>query len=178
MIYGCVLLPMSKWATLVRKSAAEEPPMVLFSEKDGNVVLEGTVETRGELTPADGLSREYRKLCKTRLEQSMVKRESKPIKESAMTIYPVNRTSFPQAFPPRKKEEDKRVRKPKDVVVDMIFSAFAKNEHNDLKTLVNHTEQPMAYLKEILQEVCIYNKKGPHRLMYELKPEFQIKQEK
>ena len=29
------------------------------------------------------------------------------------------------------------------------------------------------YLKEILQEICVYNMKAPHKNMWELKPEFR-----
>ena len=34
------------------------------------------------------------------------------------------------------------------------------------------TEQPTAYLKEVLAEICLLNKQGPARGTYELKPEY------
>jgi len=154
-----------------------EPPLVIFSQsKEKGAEIDRSVGRRGELTPVNGLSDEYRQLCKTRFEKSQVKnRVIKKLEDhSAGFIRPVNRITFPKAFQ-KKKEEDKRVRKPKDVVLDLIFNAFQKSPHLDLKSLLSHTDQPQAYLKEILQEVCIYNKRGPNRLMYELKDEYKIK---
>jgi len=153
------------------------PPMVVFSETKEGVALEGKVELRGELTPVNALSAEYRELCRKRLEKSMMKtRVIKKVDDDAIanafTVRPVRSSVTPSYH--KKREEDKRVRGAKGEVLDLIFSAFAKNPYWDLKSLINHTDQPQAYLKELLQEVCIYNKKGPNRLMYELKPEFKV----
>jgi len=30
-----------------------------------------------------------------------------------------------------------------------------------------------AHLKEVLHSICVYNKKAPHKNMYELKPEYR-----
>jgi len=38
---------------------------------------------------------------------------------------------------------------------------------------VKGTKQPVAYLKEILNEVCHYNVKNPHKHMWELKSEYR-----
>lgn len=40
-------------------------------------------------------------------------------------------------------------------------------------TLFQITRQPIVYLKEILNEVCNYNLKNPHKNMWELKPEYR-----
>jgi len=57
--------------------------------------------------------------------------------------------------------------------MDQLFEIFEKRTFNDLRTLVNETNQPTLYLKSILDEICIYNKRGPYKGMYELKPQYK-----
>jgi len=61
----------------------------------------------------------------------------------------------------------------KNDLIDLIFTTFEKSTYFDLKTLEDETDQPTLYLKEVLNELCIYNKRGPHKGMYEIKPEFK-----
>lgn len=42
-----------------------------------------------------------------------------------------------------------------------------------LKQLVQETDQPAQFLKEILNELCVYNKWGTNQGTYELKPEYK-----
>ncbi|KAJ8670841.1 hypothetical protein QAD02_002100 [Eretmocerus hayati] len=76
-------------------------------------------------------------------------------------------------FAERRKAEGKKIRDDKDVVLDMLFAAFEKHQYYNIKDLVKITRQPVVYLKEILNEVCNYNLKNPHRNMWELKPEYR-----
>ncbi|KAK7486275.1 hypothetical protein BaRGS_00022445 [Batillaria attramentaria] len=48
-----------------------------------------------------------------------------------------------------------------------------KHQYYNVKDLVGITKQPIPYLKEILQEICVYNMKAPHKNMWELKPEYR-----
>lgn len=73
----------------------------------------------------------------------------------------------------RKKAEGKKARDDKEAVLDMLFAAFEKHQYYNIKDLVKITKQPITYLKEILNEVCNYNSKNPHRNMWELKPEYR-----
>nr|KAG5699075.1 hypothetical protein BaRGS_017758 [Batillaria attramentaria] len=73
----------------------------------------------------------------------------------------------------QKKEQEKRSRLDKDKVMDMLFAAFEKHQYYNVKDLVGITKQPIPYLKEILQEICVYNMKAPHKNMWELKPEYR-----
>lgn len=57
--------------------------------------------------------------------------------------------------------------------MEKLFSAFEKHQYYTLKDLVHITQQPVIYLKSILKDVCIYNKKNPHKNTYELKPEYR-----
>jgi len=155
----------------------EEPPLAVFSQsKDGDVAMEGTIHCRGDLEPTDALAREYRELCRRRLEKSTSKdREIKVIDDkAAIAVKPIAR-HYIQYKAHQKTEKLKRVTESKDEVLNRIFSAFAKSPYWDLKSLIVHTDQPQATLKEVLNEVCVYNKRGPNRLMYELKEQYKIK---
>ena len=54
----------------------------------------------------------------------------------------------------------------------LLFLFFTFQYYN-IKDLAKGTRQPITYLKEILNEVCTYNVKNPHRNMWELKPEYR-----
>ncbi|XP_063697212.1 general transcription factor IIF subunit 2 [Culicoides brevitarsis] len=70
----------------------------------------------------------------------------------------------------RKKAEGKKVRDDKEQVQNMLFNAFEKHQYYNIKDLVKITRQPVAYLKEVLKEVCDYNMKNR---VWELKKEYR-----
>lgn len=72
-----------------------------------------------------------------------------------------------------KKAEGKKARDDKEIVLNMLFSAFEKHQYYNIKDLVKITRQPIGYLKEILKEVCDYSNKNPHKNMWELKKEYR-----
>ncbi len=68
---------------------------------------------------------------------------------------------------------DKRERMEKTELIDLIFTKFEKRTMYTFKELIQLTDQPSAFLKEVLNEICIYNKRGPNKSTYELKPEYK-----
>ena len=46
-------------------------------------------------------------------------------------------------------------------------------QYYNIRDLVRETNQPVSYLKEVLNDVCNYNLKNPHKNMWELKPEYR-----
>lgn len=52
----------------------------------------------------------------------------------------------------------------------MLFNAFEKHQFYNIKDLVKITRQPVAYLKEVLKDVCDYNIKNR---VWELKKEYR-----
>ncbi|KAI8922872.1 transcription initiation factor IIF, beta subunit-domain-containing protein [Entophlyctis helioformis] len=67
---------------------------------------------------------------------------------------------------------DKRERMPRNELLDTLFALFAEYKYWNFKGLVDRTQQPQSWLKEVLNELCVLNKRGPYNGMYELKPEF------
>jgi transcription initiation factor TFIIF subunit beta len=62
---------------------------------------------------------------------------------------------------------------PREDLLDMIFSAFEDTPQYNLKSLTQRTNQPQAWLKEVLADVCTLHKRGPLSGLYELKPEYK-----
>jgi transcription initiation factor TFIIF subunit beta len=62
---------------------------------------------------------------------------------------------------------------PRNELMDLLFAAFDKFPYWSFKGIVEHTNQPNQYLKEVLGDICILNKRGPYAGNYQLKPEFK-----
>merc|ERR1719320_1052265 len=73
----------------------------------------------------------------------------------------------------QKKAEGKKMRDDKEKVQEILFALFEKHQFYNIKDLAQETRQPMAYLKQILKEVCNYSVKPPNRNMWKLKPEYR-----
>ncbi|KAH8555819.1 transcription initiation factor IIF, beta subunit-domain-containing protein [Umbelopsis sp. PMI_123] len=82
------------------------------------------------------------------------------------------------SFIPSKKpriDKEKATRMPRNELMDMLFAAFERYPYWSLKGIAEHTKQPMQYLKEILSEICILNKRGPYTSTYQLKAEYKVR---
>ena len=73
----------------------------------------------------------------------------------------------------KRKEDGKKFRSSREEVYSMLFKAFEKHQYYNVKDLVNITQQPVSYLKEIMREICNYCMKPPYKSMWELKPEYR-----
>ncbi|KAL1919431.1 uncharacterized protein VTP21DRAFT_2124 [Calcarisporiella thermophila] len=74
---------------------------------------------------------------------------------------------------PKPTQEAKATRIARHDLLDMLFKAFERYRYWSFKGLIEYTKQPAAYLKEIINEICVLNKKGAFNAMYELKEEFR-----
>ncbi|KAM0681316.1 General transcription factor IIF subunit 2 [Glugoides intestinalis] len=69
-------------------------------------------------------------------------------------------------------QDKKRERLGKDYVLEIVFNAFEKHELWTVKDLADFSGQPVGYIQEIVNEICILNKMD-HKNTYELKPEYK-----
>ncbi|KAI9488212.1 transcription initiation factor IIF, beta subunit-domain-containing protein [Zychaea mexicana] len=69
--------------------------------------------------------------------------------------------------------KEKATRMPRNELMDVLFAAFEKYPYWSFKGILEHTKQPSQYLKEVLSEICILNKRGPYASNYQLKPEYK-----
>jgi len=145
-----------------------------ISQGESQFAFEGKVAKRADCRPVENPS--YMLLKKL-----AIKRAAEP----ARKIQQITKLRHETNFKPigdhrenverekRRKEDKKRIRAEKEEVMEKLFSAFEKHQYYTLKDLVHITQQPVIYLKSILKDVCIYNKKNPHKNTYELKPEYR-----
>ncbi|XP_077988000.1 general transcription factor IIF subunit 2-like [Glandiceps talaboti] len=137
------------------------------------VTLEGKVIQRAECRPFRTDS--FLRLKKTSIELAhKPTRSVQQLDRAVTTSYkPVKDHKSNIDFDKKKKGVEKRSRKEKIDVMDMLFNAFEKHQYYNIRDLQILTEQPITYLKEILKEIGIYNMKAPHKNMWELKPEYR-----
>ncbi|CAG8613820.1 9264_t:CDS:2 [Dentiscutata heterogama] len=73
---------------------------------------------------------------------------------------------------PKVTMEQKTTRIPKNELIDSLFGAFEKYAYWTFKGLKDYVKQPESYLKEVLNEIAILDKKGHYNNCYHLKPEY------
>ncbi|XP_041662284.1 general transcription factor IIF subunit 2-like [Cheilinus undulatus] len=148
--------------------------MAAFSQSDTDgISLEGVVVHRAECRPVVNDSYMKLKILQIR-DSTKPRRVSQQLERAVTTVFkPVANHDFNMDYDKRKKSEGKMVRAERQVVLDMLFSAFEKHQYYNIKDLVDITKQPVTYLKDILREIGTYNSKGVHKSTWELKPEYR-----
>ncbi|KAK7904912.1 hypothetical protein WMY93_017519 [Mugilogobius chulae] len=148
--------------------------LAVFSQSDKDEIsLEGMVVHRAECRPV--VNDNYMKLKKLQIKESTKpQRLSQQLERAVTTVFkPVANHNFNVEYEKKKKSEGKMVRAERQVVLDMLFSAFEKHQYYNIKDLVEITKQPVTYLKEIMREIGTYNSKGAHKSTWELKSEYR-----
>ncbi|XP_051260047.1 general transcription factor IIF subunit 2-like [Dicentrarchus labrax] len=148
--------------------------MAVFSQSDTDEIsLEGMVVHRAECRPV--VNDNYMKLKKQQIKESTKSpRLSQQLEKAITTVFkPVANHDFNLVYEIKKKSQGKMVRAERQVVLDMLFSAFEKHQYYNIKDLVDITKQPVSYLKEIMKDIGTYNNKGAHKSTWELKPEYR-----
>ena len=135
--------------------------------------MEGKVVQRAECCPiSNALYSDIKKDALTKAGEP--KRMLKQLDKHVTTSFkPVSIHASSLANERAKKAEGKKMRDDKEKVQEIIFELFEKHQYYNIKDLMQETRQPIAYLKEILKDICNYCVKPPHRYMYELKPEYR-----
>ncbi|KAM5565024.1 hypothetical protein ABKV19_019181 [Rosa sericea] len=134
-------------------------PMCVFSEgNQGKIAVEGKVEHKFDMKPHGTNFEEYGKMCRERTNKSMIK--NRQIQDKKKPV-------------PVKQSDVKRTRRDRGELEDIMFKLFERQPNWALKQLVQETDQPAQFLKEILNELCVYNKRGTNQGTYELKPEYK-----
>jgi transcription initiation factor TFIIF subunit beta len=67
---------------------------------------------------------------------------------------------------------ERNTRVARDELLDLIFPIFAENDYVSMRELRRRTEQPEAYLKEVMNELGVLHKSGPNANMWSLKQSF------
>jgi len=163
------------------KSSHLQMGMKVFSEDSGGVTFSGTIDAKMDMEPIEGDS-QYKLLTKNRsIERNKKTKQTLTTEGISDAVKPsVALSNAKYIIYKKEKNLDKAVPIEKEALLDVLFEAFESKPYWDLKSLITHTRQPQLYLKKVLTEVAIYNKRGPYKSTYEIKPEFfdKRKQEK
>lgn len=64
-------------------------------------------------------------------------------------------------------------RMPRNQLLDLLFSLFRDTPRWGIKLLRERTQQPEAYLKEVLGEIAALHRSGEHNGLWELRSDFK-----
>jgi transcription initiation factor TFIIF subunit beta len=156
--------------------------LLVQSRETGEALgIQGKVEQECHMIPLIDNAR-YRALIRQRNEVA-----NQP-KRTVQLVQPDNRVGMVQHITEhalisrqqsrRVQTEERRERLPRAAVINTLFKAFERYERLTFADLEQYTMQPATYLKEILAEIAIYNKRGPHRNLYELRPDYARRKDK
>ncbi|GAB4839443.1 hypothetical protein Ancab_028965 [Ancistrocladus abbreviatus] len=159
-------------------------PLCVFSENNqGRVAVEGKVEHKFDMKPHNENFEEYGRLCRERTNKSMIKNRQIQVIDNdrgahmrpmpGMVGLVAANAKDKKKTQPVKAADMKRTRRDRGELQDIMFKLFERQPNWALKQLVQETDQPAQFLKEILNELCVYNKRGANQGTYELKPEYK-----
>lgn len=151
--------------------------LFVFSEGPlGGIAIEGHVTERADVLPKYSTAlRNQSRDRYNRLKDGKRRAVMTDGKATPISMLPVDRTDNFQRSDKQRRMDNKRIRMPKDQLLDKIFKLFAKREHLKTSEISNETRQPASYLKEVLQEVAEQTDRGPLRMFWQLKPELRTK---
>ncbi|KAL1931004.1 hypothetical protein VTP01DRAFT_10141 [Rhizomucor pusillus] len=152
---------------------------VLHEGADGTRSVTGTVHHECTATPVSTHFDSYRGIMRKRVNEAetpqrtvqMLGEDNQP-----MLLPGASSSGFADFIPSKRARTDnkeKATRMPKNELMDILFAAFERYPYWSFKGLIEQTKQPSQYLKEVLSEICILNKRGPYTGNYQLKPEFK-----
>ncbi|KAG9291854.1 hypothetical protein G9A89_012139 [Geosiphon pyriformis] len=145
-------------------------------KENGAVSMQATIHHQCFVTPIQGTDYS-RKLRERTIQAGQPKRHIKMIDDAQ------NRQGY---VPPGKKfgellakkakvsMEQKTTRMPKDDLLDLLFQAFEQYAYWTLKGLKDYVKQPESYLKEVLTEIAILDKRGSYNNCYHLKTQYKV----
>ncbi|KAB1218055.1 General transcription factor IIF subunit 2 [Morella rubra] len=158
-------------------------PMSVFSESSqGKLSVEGKILNKFDMKPHNQDIEKYGKLCRERTNKYMTKTRQIQVidNDSGARMRPMpGMISFAASGPidkkkmPAKGSDVKRTRRDRGEMEEIMFKLFEKQPNWTLRQLIQETDQPEQFMKDILKDLCVYNNKGANQGSYELKPEYR-----
>ncbi|XP_015583911.1 general transcription factor IIF subunit 2 isoform X2 [Ricinus communis] len=155
------------------------PMFVLSESAQGKVSVEGKILYKFDMRPHTENLENYAKMCRERTKKYMTKGRQIQIIDndngSHMRPMPlmIASGSNDKKKPPAKATDVKRTRRDRGEMEAIMFKLFERQPNWTLRQLIQETDQPEQFLKDILKELCVYNNKGTNQGSYELKPEYK-----
>ncbi|KAI3470460.1 hypothetical protein Pfo_027123 [Paulownia fortunei] len=162
-------------------------PMSVFSESSqGKPSVEGKIYHKFDMKPHNENIEDYAKLCRERMNKYMTRTRQIQIidDDSGMRMRPmpgmidVKSSGSLDKKISAKGSETKRTRRDPEEMEKIMFKLFERQPNWTLKQLIQKTDQPEQFLKDMLKLLCVYNNKGANQGSYELKPEYRRSEDK
>lgn len=139
------------------------------------ISIVGKVIQRAEVRPVE--SEEYMSMKRKHFENSQEPtRKAQMIAKKTKIYVPKRDHEENKQRAKEKKLLGKRVRGSEDAVLELIFSAFAKNQYISMASLETITQQPKNFLQQLVKRYCNYNsavrKYTSKKLRYDLSLQF------
>ncbi|TFL02107.1 transcription initiation factor IIF, beta subunit-domain-containing protein [Pterulicium gracile] len=165
-------------------SSMSAPPAV--NSRARTTILTGRIKHECNLRPLFNAS--YRRQMKLRsLKANTPKRQTKMIEDTGLGKGGINRLTSgvgvgaENAFKGLVKTKPKAAkgtfermaRIPRNQLYDLLFQLFREKQRWSLKDLRERTQQPEAYLKEVLNEVAYQHRSGEFNTLWEAKLEYK-----
>ncbi|KAK9815293.1 hypothetical protein WJX72_001166 [[Myrmecia] bisecta] len=168
----------------MRTQTADVAAVHAFAEREGRTSIQGSIVQKFDLemnqASEEHIDPRYRQLSRARHQQASTKTRvmqviDDPRSVGMMRPIPVSTASANKRKVARgeKVSDNKRVRIDRDQLEKLLFSLFERQEHWTFSQLLLQTEQPVPWLKEVLADIAVLNKRGLHQNMYELKQEYK-----
>ncbi|ORY51801.1 hypothetical protein BCR33DRAFT_711999 [Rhizoclosmatium globosum] len=174
--------------TLNLTNAATANTHVMTTTEAQDVVTAFTATVVHEATVTPSIDESYRALMKKRQEDEVRKKRNiveitmdeakKKMRIQAANVATVDKSIIKASqnaiavVTGRTNQADKRERMEKADLINALIVLFHQNQYYKFAELVEKTQQPHAWLKEVLSDVAVLVKKGLYNGMYELKPEY------
>ncbi|XP_013595041.1 PREDICTED: glutathione S-transferase T3-like [Brassica oleracea var. oleracea] len=148
--------------------------------KTSDEAVDGKIIDKFYMNPRTENMESYEKLCHERASKYMCKNNRDQVIDNAtgMHMRPTPGTITPTGFLEKKKvanktSEMKRTRRGRREMEEVMFNLFEGHSNWTLRLLIQETDQPEQFLKDLLRDLCIYNNKGSNQGTYELKPDYK-----
>ncbi|XP_020231834.1 general transcription factor IIF subunit 2 isoform X1 [Cajanus cajan] len=159
-------------------------PMSVFSDTpQGKISVEGKILNKFDMRPHNQNLELYAKLCRERTNKYMVKSRQIQVIDNdtgahmrpmpGMISFSTSGPSQEKKKTPAKATDTKRTRRDRGEMEEIVFKLFERQPNWSLRNLIQETDQPEQFLKDILKDLCVYNNKGTNQGTYELKPEYR-----
>ncbi|KAG6665661.1 hypothetical protein CIPAW_02G175400 [Carya illinoinensis] len=152
-------------------SSEDLVPMLVFSESSqGKCCVEGKILNKLGVKPHDKDIDNYGKLFRERLNK--YKAKSRQIQ--VISNEDARMTPMPGMFGDNKIMAAKRCRRDRSEMEEIMFKLFERQPNWTLRQLIQETDQPKPFLRDLLKDLCVFNYKGSNKGSYELKPQYKV----
>ncbi|XP_059598072.1 uncharacterized protein LOC100263243 isoform X3 [Vitis vinifera] len=151
-----------------------------FGYPQGRTAVEGKILNKFDMKPHNENIQNYGKLCRERTSKYMTKSRQIQVidNDNGSHMRPMPGMVIASAVSDKKKmptkgSDMKRTRRDRGEMEEILFKLFERQPNWTLRQLIQETDQPEQFLKDLLKDLCVYNNKGTNQGTYELKPEYK-----